>query len=104
MKALLLLMIRISTGLLLVLWGVIKVGSPDQAVAVAERYYNGMLGDLSLQPILGFAEIALGVLVCLATTEVLHIMLPSGMKERWSSIAWQLTPTTSCSSPRLIHF
>ena len=65
MKACLIMLLRISTGLLLVLWGVIRVASPERTSSVAERYYSGMLSAETLQPVLGYAEIALGVFVCL---------------------------------------
>ena len=65
MKAFTLLLLRISTGLLLVLWGAIRVGSPETGSGVAAKYYSGLLGSQGLQPIIGYAEIALGILVCL---------------------------------------
>ncbi|MEM9668737.1 MAG: hypothetical protein AAF950_07405 [Pseudomonadota bacterium] len=64
MKAYSLLFLRISTGLLLVLWGVIKMGSPEAAISVSYRYYAGLISGESMQMALGIAEIALGLLVC----------------------------------------
>jgi len=65
MKAFTLMMLRISTGLLLVIWGLIRVGAPEQASGMAQEYYSGLLSGASLQPILGGAEVGLGILVCL---------------------------------------
>ena len=65
MKASLLMLLRISTGLLLVLWGVIRVEAPERTSSIADRYYSGILSSETIQPILGYAEIALGIFVCL---------------------------------------
>ncbi|MEO0881544.1 MAG: hypothetical protein AAFY34_02315 [Pseudomonadota bacterium] len=64
MKAWSLLFLRVSTGLLLVLWGVIKLGAPDRAISVSDRYYAGLISGEGIQVALGGAEILLGVLVC----------------------------------------
>lgn len=65
MKAASLLFLRVSTGLLLVLWGFIKVGSPESAIGVSNTYYGGLISAESIQMALGGAEIVLGLLVCL---------------------------------------
>jgi len=65
MKALSLLLLRISTGLLLILWGFIKVGSPERAISVSDRYYFGFISAEGMQTGLGAAEIVLGLLVIL---------------------------------------
>ena len=65
MKALTILLIRISTGLLLMLWGVIKIGAPERAIEVSNKYYGELISGENLQMGLGGAEILLGALVCL---------------------------------------
>jgi len=65
MKAWIILLLRVSTGLLLVLWGVIKTAAPANAISVSDRYYNGLISGEGLQMGLGIAEIVLGALVCL---------------------------------------
>ncbi|MFK7829389.1 MAG: hypothetical protein AB8B57_06385 [Congregibacter sp.] len=65
MKALVLMLLRISTGLLLVIWGLIKIGSPESAIGVSDKYYAGMISGAGLQTALGIAEVLLGALVCL---------------------------------------
>ncbi|HAH10043.1 MAG TPA: hypothetical protein DCL54_18140 [Alphaproteobacteria bacterium] len=63
MKALTLLLLRVTTGALLCIWGFIKIGAPDAAIGVSNKYYNGLLSAKELQMGLGIAEIVLGVLV-----------------------------------------
>jgi len=57
--------LRGSVGLLLVLWGVIKIGSPEAAIRVSEKYYLGTLSAEALQRPMGVAEALLGLLVVL---------------------------------------
>jgi hypothetical protein len=63
MKAITLLLMRIATGLLLVLWGYIKVAFPTGSIGVSDKYYFGLISADALQMPLGAAEIALGVAV-----------------------------------------
>ena len=65
MKAVLLLALRASTGLLLVVWGSLRAFKPDVGVHLADKYYSGAINAENLQAALGWAEIALGVLVIL---------------------------------------
>lgn len=65
MKGILLLALRVSTGALLIIWGLIKVAAPDASVQVSDKYYSGVLSAASLQTPLGAAQIALGALVML---------------------------------------
>lgn len=65
MKALSLASLRAATGLLLCVWGVIKIAAPEAAVNVSDTYYLGLLSAGALQRPLGIAEVALGMLVVL---------------------------------------
>lgn len=65
MKAILLLLLRLSTGLLLVAWGFVKIGAPTVATGISDRYYSGSLSADALQMPLGITEIVIGLLVCL---------------------------------------
>lgn len=65
MKSLLLLALRVSTGVLLIIWGLIKMAAPDAAVHVSDKYYGGVISAAALQTPLGAAQIGLGVLVIL---------------------------------------
>ncbi|WOI53383.1 hypothetical protein [Parvularcula sp. LCG005] len=65
MKSALLLALRASTGLLLVIWGSMKLMNPAAGPHLSERYYGGLLSDASIQTGLAVAEVGLGVLVIL---------------------------------------
>ena len=60
-----LLLLRIGTGLLLILWGALRVVSPAAGPGLAEKYYAGLFGMQGLQIAYGAAEIIVGTLVVL---------------------------------------
>lgn len=62
-KAASLLLLRIGTGLLLVLWGGLRVMSPAAGPGLATKYYGGFLDLQSLQIGFGVAEVSIGLLV-----------------------------------------
>lgn len=64
MKAWTLLLTRISTGLLLILWGIIKLGAPDKAKGVSDKYYGGIVSADEVVLLMGLAQVAIGALVC----------------------------------------
>ena len=72
MKAPALLLLRLSLGLLMLVWGADKLVNPAHGVAVAEHFYLGLLGSASLMPLLGGLQLLLGALVLL------------GIARRWS--------------------
>jgi putative oxidoreductase len=63
MEAIALLLMRISTGLLLIMWGYIKVFFPAGSIGVSDKYYFGLISADMLQMPLGVLEIALGLAV-----------------------------------------
>ncbi len=63
MKAASLLLLRSGTGLLLVLWGALRVMSPAAGPGLATKYYGGFLDLQGLQVGFGIAEVAIGLLV-----------------------------------------
>jgi uncharacterized membrane protein YphA (DoxX/SURF4 family) len=65
MKSILLLALRVSTGGLLIVWGLIKAKAPEAAIGVSEKYYGGLVSAEALQAPLGWAQVALGLLVIL---------------------------------------
>lgn len=65
MKAFSLAFLRISAGLLLVIWGALRFAKPDIGVGLAQKYYSGLLQGPMLQHLLGAAEALLGALVVL---------------------------------------
>lgn len=64
-RALTLLLLRVSTGGLLVWWGLLRFIRPASGPGLASKYYNNLLDGEQAQLILGGAEVALGVLVIL---------------------------------------
>ena len=60
-----LLLLRAGTGLLLFIWGLLRVMMPAAGPGLADRYYSGLFGAETLQIAYGAAEIAVGLLVLL---------------------------------------
>lgn len=104
MKSALLLLLRLSTGALLVIWGVIKVMEPERSVRISDKLYGGLFSADALQAPLGLAEIALGALVVLGLfRSVVYplqaLVLCAGAVSVWKYLldplgAWLLTPET----------
>ena len=65
MKAASLLFLRVSTGLLLMVWGMIRLGAPEAGVQISEKYYQGIVSFAALQQPWGAAQLVIGLLVCL---------------------------------------
>jgi uncharacterized membrane protein YphA (DoxX/SURF4 family) len=65
MKSVSLLLLRISTGLLLIIWGVVRLGAPDIGQHVSEKYYSGIGNAIAIQTIWGVALLIIGIL-CVA--------------------------------------
>ena len=65
MKAASLLFLRISTGMLIIIWGLIKVAEPTVAMGVANKYYAGVGAMGALQMPWGLFQVAIGLLVIL---------------------------------------
>lgn len=58
-----LLLLRVGTGLLLVIWGLLRVMTPAAGPGLADHYYSGLFNSQTLQIAFGAAEIAIGGLV-----------------------------------------
>ncbi len=91
MRPVSLLLLRASTGMLLVLWGLLRVRSPESGQGLAEKYYNGLLNDATLQFALGGAEIVLGLLIALGLLRVIvypvqALVLGVGLAFIWKHI------------------
>lgn len=65
LKPVSLLLLRIGTGLLLALWGSLRLMSPAAGPGLAERYYRGFMGEATIQIAYGAAEVLIGLLVVL---------------------------------------
>ena len=42
MRALSLLLLRTTTGLLLIVWGIVRLGAPEMGAHVSDKYYGGL--------------------------------------------------------------
>ena len=62
MKAQSLLLLRIGTGLLLVVWGLIRLVSPDKGAGVSVKYYAGLGASDTIQLIWGAILLVVGLL------------------------------------------
>lgn len=60
-----LLALRVGTGLLLVLWGALRLISPETGPGLADKYYSGLLGMQGVQIAFGISEILIGAMVVL---------------------------------------
>jgi putative oxidoreductase len=64
-KALSLLFMRASTGLLCVIWGLIRIGEPKAGMGVNSKYYGGLLASETAQYVWGGFLLIVGVLTIL---------------------------------------
>jgi uncharacterized membrane protein YphA (DoxX/SURF4 family) len=60
-----LLLLRTGTGLLLLLWGSLRLFSPKAGPGLANKYYSGLLNMETFQVVYGAAEMLIGALVVL---------------------------------------
>ena len=65
MKAWSLLLLRLSTGTILVLWGLVRLGSSETAQGLSDEYYWGLLSGELIHTLFGAVEVAFGVLIML---------------------------------------
>jgi len=65
LKPVSLLLLRTGTGLLLMLWGGLRLMSPEAGPGLAEHYYSGFMGAAAIQTAYGAAEVLIGLLVVL---------------------------------------
>ena len=65
MKSLSLLLLRVSTGIYLALWGLFKIIATDRATGLSKKYYAGLLDAEILNYVLGGVQILLGLFVVL---------------------------------------
>ena len=108
-----LLALRISLGLLMLVWGADKLVNPAHGMRVAERVYFGLPSPRALMPVFGVAQCALGVLVMLGvrqrvTLTVLAAITGLTLAGVWRSIVdpwgWYLPGTNALFFPSLIIF
>lgn len=113
LKAFALLALRLSLGLLMLVWGADKLADPAHGLAVAEHFYFGLLGAPALMPILGVAQLVLGALVILGVARrqaypVLLAVTGLTLVGVWRSVldpwGWFMEGTNALFFPSLIIF
>lgn len=65
MKAATLLFMRVTTGVMLIIWGFIKIGSAETGVRIATKYYGSFWTGEALQMPWGIFQVIVGLLVVL---------------------------------------
>ena len=64
-KAISLFLLRFSTGIYLVLWGIDKLINAARAVGLSDRFYGGLVSSETLIPMIGIVQIVVGLTVVL---------------------------------------
>lgn len=72
-KAASLLFLRVSTGLLCVIWGLIRIGEPKAGIGVNTKYYGGILASDTWQYVWGGFLLIVGLLTILGLCENMRI-------------------------------
>jgi putative oxidoreductase len=113
MSAVAMLLLRVSMGLLMLVWGLDKLVNPEHGVRVAERFYAGFLSSATLMPMYGAAQCALGALVIAGwgrrlSYPALIAITAATLVGVWRSIidpwGWYLQGTNALFFPSLIVF
>ncbi len=55
--------LRVATGLLLIIWGVVRLGAPEAGAGVSTTYYGGIGASTTVQYAWGAALVVIGTLV-----------------------------------------
>lgn len=112
-RTLSLLGLRASLGALMIIWGLDKLVNPAHGQKVAERFYFGLFGWASMMPVLGVAQVALGVLVVAGvarryTYPVLAAVTGMTLIGVWRSVidpwGWMMKGGNALFFPSLIIF
>lgn len=111
MKRIGLTLLRVSTGWLLVLWGLDKFLDTNHSVRVAEAFYLGLWSQATVLKAFGVAEVLLGLLVVVGLWRrrvypVMTLVLGITALGVWKSIldpwGWVLDGTNVLFYPSLI--
>ncbi|MEO5590378.1 MAG: DoxX family membrane protein [Gemmatimonadaceae bacterium] len=112
-KSLTLLFLRLSLGLLMIIWGVDKIANPVHGAGISEKFYLGMAGSRSLMPLVGVSQILLGLIVMAGVVRryaygALAVVTGVTLLGVWRSVldpwGWYLGKTTVLFFPSLIIF
>lgn len=106
-------LLRVSIGYLLVIWGVDKLVNPAHGTAVSQHFYFGLFGWPGLMNAFGVAEALLGVLVIVGvwrryTYPLVAAITGMTLVGVWRSIldpwGWYLSGANALFYPSLIIF
>lgn len=113
MKAPSLLLLRISLGLLMLVWGADKLANPAHGLQVSEYFYFGLFGSVALLKAFGVFQLLLGALVVAGALRrlaypVLLAITAATLVGVWRSVAdpwgWYLEGSNVLFFPSLIIF
>jgi uncharacterized membrane protein YphA (DoxX/SURF4 family) len=113
MKANTLLLLRVSLGLLMLIWGVDKVVNVRHGLTVSEHFYLGAFSSAALLQAFGVVQIALGALVLLGLGRrlaypLLLMITGTTLLGVWKSVidpwGWYLKGANVLFYPSLIIF
>jgi len=111
MKALSLLLLRISIALLVLIWGIDKIVATEHAIQVSDGFYFGLLSIPALMPLLGAAQVAVSGLALVGlfrrfVDPVILLINLGSLLAVWRSIVdpwgWVLEGTNALFFPSLI--
>ncbi|MCA1583474.1 MAG: hypothetical protein LC791_01420 [Acidobacteria bacterium] len=106
-------LLRLSIGYLLVIWGVDKLVNPAHGLAVSSRFYFGWFSVPWLMTLFGVVQVVLGALVMAGawrryTYPVVAVITGMTLLGVWRSIVdpwgWYLTGSNALFYPSLIIF
>ena len=113
MKTWSMLVLRISLGLLMLIWGVDKLVNVEHGMLVSERFYLGAFSVPALLQVFGVAQMALGALIALGLFgkylyPVLVTITGVTLLAVWRSIidpwGWYLEGANALFFPSLVIF
>jgi uncharacterized membrane protein YphA (DoxX/SURF4 family) len=106
-----LLLLRVTMGALMLVWGIDKLVNVDHALTVSDRFYLGMFSAPVLMQAFGVAQLLLGVLVVVGLWRrlaypVLMVVNLTSLLGVWKSIldpwGWYLEGTNALFFPSVI--
>lgn len=113
MKPASLLLLRVSLGLLMLLWGADKLVNVQHGLVVSEGFYFGLFSSASLLKVFGVLQIVLGLLIVLGAVRriafpALVVVTAATLVGVWRSIVdpwgWYLEGSNVLFFPSLIIF
>jgi hypothetical protein len=78
-RAIILFLLRFSTGIYLALWGIDKLINAGRAVSLSDRFYGGLVSAESIIPIIGILQIIVGVTVMLGVVRKISYTAQLGL-------------------------